>query len=326
MRKLLIPIVIILIGIVFSSLYVIEEGTRGVVLRFNKIIGLSGPGLHFKIPGVDNIRILDAKIQTTDSSNNSGREQKFITREKKDLIVDYYAQWKITNFDRYYETISGGNSVENLLLARLNGRLRAEIGKLDIKDIINDSNADTKSRNSLMVRVKDSLNGSQQGAANVENMPIEDLVSVVETDPESTTSMRAFGVEVIDVRIKQINFPPEVSESIYARMSAEREVVARDQRYQGIREAEETRADATLTATKILSEAEKQARTIRGEGDAYTAKLYANAFNKDREFFSFIRSLKAYEQSFNSNDVMVISPDSDFFRYMKLNTNIKSDK
>lgn len=326
MRKLLIPIVIIFIGIVFSSIYVIEEGTRGVVLRFNKIIGLSGPGLHFKIPGVDNIRILDAKIQTTDSSNNSGREQKFITREKKDLIVDYYAQWKITNFDRYYETISGGNSVENLLLARLNGRLRAEIGKLDIKDIINDSNADTKSRNSLMVRVKDSLNGSQQSVASLENQPIEDLVSVIETDPESTTSMRAFGVEVIDVRIKQINFPAEVSESIYARMSAEREVVARDQRYQGIREAEETRADATLTATKILSEAEKKARTIRGEGDAYTAKLYANAFNKDSEFFSFIRSLKAYEQSFNSNDVLVISPDSDFFRYMKLNTAIKSNK
>lgn len=138
--------------------------------------------------------------------------------------------------------------------------------------------------------------------------------------------MRAFGVEVIDVRIKQINFPSEVSESIYARMSAEREVVARDQRFQGIREAEETRADATLTATKILSEAEKQARTIRGEGDANAAKLYADAFNKDREFFSFIRSLKAYEQSFKGNDVMVISPDSEFFRYMKLNTDNKSDK
>lgn len=324
MRKLLIPIVVILIGIFFSSIYIIEEGNRGIVLRFNKIIGLSGPGLHFKIPGVDNVRIIDAKIQTTDSSNN--KEQKFITREKKDLIVDYYVQWKIIDFDRYYETIAGGNSVENLLLARLNGRLRAEIGKLDIRDIINDTNADTKSRNSLMIKVKDALNGTQQSATKVKDVPIEELVAVAEKDPESITSMRAFGVEVIDVRIKQINFPQEVSESIYDRMSAEREVVARDQRFQGIREAEETRADATLTATKILSEAEKRARTIQGEGDAYVARLYADAFSKNREFFSFIRSLKAYEHSFNGNDVMVISPDSEFFRYMKLNTKMKSDK
>lgn len=324
MRKLLIPVVIILIGVLFSSVYVIEEGTRGVVLRFNKIIGLSESGLHFKIPGVDNIRIIDARIQTTDSSNNSGREQKFITREKKDLIVDYFVQWKIVDFNRYYETVAGGNSVENLLLARLNGRLRAEIGKLDIRDIINDSTADTKSRNSLMIRVKDALNGTQQNI--IIDVPLEDLVTTVESDPESITSMRVFGVEVIDVRIKQINFPSEVSESIYARMSAEREVVARDQRFQGIREAEETRADATLTATKILSEAEKQARTIRGEGDATAAKLYADAFNKDREFFSFIRSLKAYEQSFQGNDIMVINPDSEFFRYMKLSNNVKNSK
>lgn len=317
MRKLLIPVVIILIGILFSSVYVVEEGTRGIVLRFNKIIGLSDPGLHFKLPGVDNVRIIDAKIQTTDSSNNSGREQKFITREKKDLIVDYYAQWKIVDFERYYETVAGGNSVENLLLARLNGRLRAEIGKLDIKDIINDTNANTKSRNSLMVKVKDALNGNVSSS--------KEQITEDYSDPEATTSMRAFGVEVIDVRIKQINFPPEVSESIYARMSAEREVVAREQRFQGIREAEETRADATLMATKILSEAEKQSRTIQGEGDANAAKLYADAFNKDREFFSFIRSLKAYEKSFKETDVMVISPDSDFFRYMKLNINVESE-
>lgn len=324
MRKILIPIVFILVGVLLSSVYVIEEGHRGIALRFNKIIGLSEPGLHFKIPGIDNVRVVDAKIQTTDSSNKNSREQKFITREKKDLIVDYFVQWKIIDFNRYYETVAGGNSIENLLLARLNGRLRAEIGKLDIKDIINDSNADTKSRNSLMVRVKNALNGTQQNSNTIEKIPVQDLVDVAVKDPESITSMRAFGVEVIDVRIKQINFPSEVSESIYARMSAEREVVARDQRFQGIREAEETRADATLAATKILSEAEKQARTIRGEGDAYAAKLYAEAFDKERTFFSFIRSLKAYEYSFNGNDVMVISPDSEFFRYMNLkNTHIQ---
>lgn len=319
MRKLLIPIVLILIGMFFSSAYVVEEGTRGVVLRFNKIIGLSNPGLHFKVPGMDSIKVIDAKIQTTNSSNNS-KEQRFFNVQKKELIVDYFVQWKIVDFNRYYETVAGGNNVEDLLLARLNGRLRAEIGKLSNKDIINDSNADTKSRNSLMIRVKDALNGNHQDS--VDSAPIDKLVADTQKDPESNkTSLRAFGVEVIDVRIKQINFPAEVSGSIYARMRAEREVIARDKRFEGVRKAEETRATATLEATKILSEAERQSRIIRGEGDANAAKLYADAFGKDMVFFSFIRSLKAYEQSFTGNDVMVISPDSEFFQYMKLKSN-----
>ncbi|OCG27806.1 HflC protein [Gilliamella sp. wkB108] len=319
MRKLLIPLVLILIGAFFSSAYVIEEGYRGVVLRFNKIIGLSEPGLHFKIPGMDSVKVIDAKIQTTNSSSspNESNEQRFFNVQKKELIVDYFVQWKIIDFNRYYETVAGGNNVEDLLLARLNGRLRAEIGKLSNEDIINDSNADTTSRNSLMIRVKDALNGTTQVA--VENEPIEKLVADTQKDPESTkTSLRAFGIEVIDVRIKKINFPTEVSESIYARMRAEREVIARDKRFEGVRKAEEERARATLQATKILSEAQRQSRTIRGEGDANVAKLYADAFGNDLAFFSFIRSLKAYEQSFTGNDVMVISPESEFFQYMKL--------
>ncbi|WP_430876278.1 protease modulator HflC [Gilliamella sp. G0441] len=314
MRKLLIPIVLILIGVYISSVYVIEEGTRGVVLRFNKIIGLSEPGLHFKIPGMDTVKVIDAKIQTTNSSNNN-KEQRFFNVQKKELIVDYFVQWKIIDFNRYYETVAGGNNVEDLLLARLNGRLRAEIGKLSNKDIINDSNADTQSRNSLMNRVKDALNGGAQEIA-------ENASTDVHKDIEGNkTSLRAFGVEVIDVRIKQINFPAEVSGSIYARMRAEREVIARDKRFEGVKKAEETRAKATLQETEILSEAERQSRVIRGEGDAIAAKLYADAFGKDKEFFSFIRSLKAYEQSFTGSDIMVISPDSEFFQYMKLKSN-----
>lgn len=318
MRKILIPVVFVMIGIFFASVYVVEEGTRGVVLRFNKIIGLSTPGLHFKIPGVDSVKIIDAKIQTIDSAN-SGGEKKFITRGKEVLIIDYFAQWKIIDFNRYYETVAGGNSIENLLLARLSGRLRAEVGRLSIGDIINDSNEDTRSRKSMMIQVKDELNGVD--ASSNENIPVKELLANVEKDPDSKTSMRAFGIEVIDVRIKQINLPPEVSGSIYAKMNTEREVVARNQRFQGVSNAEKIRADATLEATKILSEAERQSRIIKGEGDANAAKLYADAFSKDKEFFSFIRSLKAYEQSFTGNDVMVISPDSEFFRYMKLTKN-----
>ncbi|PXZ06958.1 protease modulator HflC [Gilliamella apicola] len=319
MRKLLIPIVLILMVVLYSSVYVIEEGTRGVVLRFNKIIGLSEPGLHFKMPLVDSIKTIDAKIQTTNSSNNNN-EKRFFNVQKKELIVDYFVQWKIVDFNRYYETIAGGNDVNDLILARLNGRLRSEIGKLSNRDIINDSNADTKSRNSLMTSVKDALNGSLQDVE--ENLPIDKLVTDAKKDPEnSKTSLRAFGVVVVDVRIKQINFPAEVSESIYANMRAERGVIAREKRYEGKKTAEEIRAEATFEKTKIISEAERQARSIRGEGDANAAKLYADAFGKDIEFFSFIRSLKAYEQSFTGNDVMVISPDSEFFKYMKLKSN-----
>lgn len=319
MRKLLIPIVLILIVGLYSSVYVIEEGTRGVVLRFNKIIGLSQPGLHFKMPLVDSIKIIDAKIQTTNSSNNNN-EKRFFNVHKKELIVDYFVQWKIVDFNRYYETIAGGNDVNDLILARLNGRLRSEIGKLSNRDIINDTNADTKSRNSLMASVKDALNGSPLDVE--ENLPIDKLVNDAKKDPEnSKASLRSFGVVVIDVRIKQINFPAEVSGSIYANMRAERDIIAREKRYEGVKKAEEIRAKATFEKTKIISEAERQARSIRGEGDANAAKLYAEAFGKDIEFFSFIRSLKAYEQSFTGNDVMVISPDSEFFQYMKLKSN-----
>lgn len=319
MRKLLIPIVLILIVGLYSSVYVIEEGTRGVVLRFNKIIGLSQPGLHFKMPLIDSIKIIDAKIQTTNSSNNNN-EKRFFNVQKKELIVDYFVQWKIVDFNRYYETIAGGNDVNDLILARLNGRLRSEIGKLSNRDIINDTNADTKSRNSLMASVKDALNGSPQDVE--ENLPIDKLVNDAKKDPEnSKASLRSFGVVVIDVRIKQINFPAEVSGSIYANMRAERDIIAREKRYEGVKKAEEIRAKATFEKTKIISEAERQARSIRGEGDANAAKLYADAFGKNIEFFSFIRSLKAYEQSFTGNDVMVISPDSEFFQYMKLKSN-----
>lgn len=304
MKKVVISIIVIMVlaAILLSSVFVVQEGQRGIVLRFNKIEALTDPGLHFKIPLIDNVRMVDAKIQTT-NSGNLGNEQNFITKEKKGLIVDYYVQWKITNFERYYETVAGGTQVEDLLLARLNGRLRAEIGKLDIKDIINDTNADVNSRNSLMLKVTNELNG--------------DIANVTDAEIERA-SMKNFGIEVIDVRIKQINFPKDVSESIYARMRTERDVVARDQRYQGKRQAEEIRAKAMLNATKIVSEAEKEARIIRGQGDANVAKIYATAVQKDEAFFSFTRSLKAYEKSFNQEDTMVIQPNSTFLRYMQL--------
>ncbi|MWP49778.1 MULTISPECIES: protease modulator HflC [unclassified Gilliamella] len=307
MRKLLIPIILILVGMFFSSAYVVEEGTRGVVLRFNKIIKLSDPGLHFKIPGMDKVKVIDAKIQTINNSNNIDQDQKFVTRENKDLVVNYFVQWRVVDFNRYYEAIIGNNNVENLLLVRLNSCLKSEIGKLNATDILNGSH------NSILTTIKNALNSPIQET--VENKSVENITNGAEKDFESNKiSMKSFGIEVVDIRIKKIDFPQDESKSIYDKM--------KDNQYsQDAKRANEIQAEATLEVAKILSEAERQSQAIRGEGDANAAKIYADAFSNDVEFFSFIRSLKAYEQSFTGNDVMVISSDSKFLQYMKLKSN-----
>ncbi|NUF28195.1 protease modulator HflC [Gilliamella sp. ESL0254] len=311
MRKLLIPVILILVGVFLSSTYVVEEGTRGIVLRFNKIISVSEPGLHFKVPGMDNVKVVDAKIQTINNSSKLDHEQKLITHDNKELIIDYFVQWRVVDFNQYYKAIAGNNNIENLLSTRLNSRLKAEIGKLDIIDILNNTN--NSSHNSILVSIKDALNGLAQAV--VENKSTGNLANEAEKDSENNEiSIRSFGIEVIDIRIKNVRFPQEISKSIYDKMKEE-------QHSQGVQVVNEIQAETILEVTKILSEAERESQVIRGEGDANAAKLYMDAFGKDIEFFSFIRSLKAYEQSFTGNDIMVISPDSEFFQYMKLKSN-----
>ncbi|MWN05906.1 protease modulator HflC [Gilliamella sp. Pas-s95] len=311
MRKLLIPLILILVGVFLSSTYVVEEGTRGVVLRFNKIIGVSEPGLHFKVPGMDNVKVIDAKIQTINNSSKLDQERKFITRDNKDLLIDYFVQWRVVDFNQYYKAIAGNNNIENLLFTRLNSRLKAEVGKLGTIDILNNTN--NSSHNSILMSIKDALNGLSQAV--VQNKSTGNLVNEAEKDSANNEiSIRSFGIEVIDIRIKNVKFPQEISKSIYDKMKEE-------QHSQGVQVVNEIQAETILEVTKILSEAERESQVIRGEGDANAAKLYADAFGKDIEFFSFIRSLKAYEQSFTGNDIMVISPDSEFFQYMKLKSN-----
>ena len=206
---------------------------------------------------------------------------------------------------------------------KFSDRLRSEIGRLDVKDIVTDS------RGRLTLEVRDALNSGSAGTEDEVSTPAaDDAIAKAAERIEAETngkvqvinpnSMAALGIEVVDVRIKQINLPAEVSEAIYNRMRAEREAVARRHRSQGQEEAEKLRATADYEVTKTLAEAERQGRILRGEGDAESAKLFADAFSQDPGFYAFIRSLRAYENSFQSNqDVMVLSPDSDFFRYMK---------
>lgn len=327
MRKPLIVVLIVVLVVLYASLFVVQEGERGIVLRFGKVVRddenkplVYAPGLHLKVPFIESVKFLDARIQTMDN-----QADRFVTKEKKDLIVDSYIKWRISDFSRYYLATGGGDvsQAEVLLKRKFSDRLRSEIGRLDVKDIVTDS------RGRLTTDVLDALNTGSAGQDDEIATPAADdaIASVAARVERETTgkeptinpnSMEALGIQVVDVRIKQINLPTEVSDAIYARMRAERESVARSQRAQGDEEAAKVIAQADYEVAFIAAQAERQARITRGEGDAAVAKLFADAFNQDLEFYTFMRSLRAYDNSFKSNqDVMVLSPDSDFFRFMK---------
>jgi membrane protease subunit HflC len=327
MRKSFIVIVLTVLMVLYTSLFVVQEGHRGIVLRFGKVRRDSenkplvyAPGMHFNIPFIETVNSLDARIQTMDN-----QADRFVTSEKKDLIVDSYLKWRISDFSRYYLATGGGDvdQAEVLLKRKFSDRLRSEIGRLDVKEIVTDS------RGKLMSEVRTALNAGtvddgEEVAVSEADDAIASAAARVEREtsgkqlPLNSNSMAALGIEVIDVRIKQINLPAEVSDAIYQRMRAEREAVARRLRSQGQEEAEKLRASADYEVTRTLAEAERQARIIRGEGDAESANLFASAFSQAPEFYAFIRSLRAYEASFiNNQDVMVLGPYSDFFRYMK---------
>lgn len=331
MRKSIVFLLIVVLVVLYASLFVVQEGQRGIVLRFGKVLRddenkpqVYSPGLHFKIPFIETVKSLDARIQTMDN-----QADRFVTKEKKDLIVDSYIKWRISDFSRYYLATGGGDvsQAEVLLKRKFSDRLRSEMGRLDVKDIVTDS------RGRLTTDVRDALNtGSAGGDDEIATPAADDAIANAAARVERETnsnepapnpnSMAALGIQVVDVRIKQINLPTEVSDAIFNRMRAEREAVARSQRSQGQEEAEKLRAQADYQVTRTLAEAQREALITRGDGDAEAAKLFANSFSQDPDFYAFIRSLRAYENSFNENqDVMVLSPDSDFFRYMKAPSN-----
>ncbi len=293
MKNFLIAIVAALFTLVISSVFVVFEGQRGIVFQFNKIkrddsgqMKIYEPGLHFKIPFIEMVKKLDARIQTLDETAD-----RFVTSEKKDLMVDSFVKWRIVDFSTYYLRTSG--SIENaqaLLKQKVNNGLRTEFGARTIKEIVSGD------RDTIMDKTLISAESSR-----------EDL-----------------GIEVIDVRIKAINLPTEVSASIYDRMRAERTAVAKEHRSQGQEQSEIIRATIDAKVTVMLATAQKNAFEIRGEGDALAAKVYADAYGKDTEFFNFLRSLEAYEKSFSSkNDIMVVQPDNEFFHYLKESVKIK---
>ena len=317
MRKLMIPVLIIALALMLMSLFVIPEGERGIVVRFGRVLKdnndatrIYSPGLHFKMPLFDSVKQLDARIQTMD-----GRADRFVTSEKKDVIIDSYVKWRIEDFGRYYLATGGGNALtaEALLERKVTDVLRSEIGSREIKQIIS---GPRKKSQELVGKVEDDLT-TEAALKALEIDGERDLIMSEVLNDTRKSAMKDLGVRVVDFRIKKINLPDEISESIYRRMRAERESVARKFRSQGREKAEVIRAQAELEVAKILAEADKTARVTRGEADAEATKIYSQAYSKDPEFFTFLRSLKAYEKSFNSkSDMLVLDPKSEFFQYM----------
>lgn len=324
-------IFVFVLFMLYMSFFSVQEIEKGIILRFGKVVRdkekkpiLYNPGLHIKIPFIETVKKLDSRIQTLNV-----QADRYLTKENKDLIVDSYLKWKINDFSRYYVATDGGNKyqAENLLKRKFSDCLRSEFGRLNVKNIITDS------RVRLTVDVRTSLN---QGidVKNISETERENVLNSAffvnkknknDLSTNRSSSISVLGIEVIDVRIKRIELPSEVSEAIYQRMRAEREAVARQHRSQGQEKAVKIRAIADKTVTETLAESERIALKLKGEGDAMATKLFADAFNKDPDFYIFIRSLRAYEKSFNkkNDNIMVLSPDSDFFRYMKIKTKKK---
>jgi len=304
-------------GLLFfaNAWFIIPEGSRGIVVRFGKVLRdqhnapvVYQPGLHAKWPLVSSVKLLDARIQTLDN-----QADRFVTKEKKDLIVDSYIKWRISDFSRYYLATGGGeiSRAELLLKRKFSDRLRSEMGRLNVKDIVTDS------RGRLTTDVRDILNRGSAGTV-LDEQQSQSSAGTELADNLNVNSMAALGIDVVDVRIKQINLPTEVSEAIFNRMRAERESVARSQRSQGKEEAEKLRAQADYGVTKTLSEAQKQALILRGEGDAEAANIFATTYSQAPQFFIFLRSLSAYEQSFQANNSLVfLDSNSEFLRFMK---------
>lgn len=272
---------LLLVLLAFSSMFIVTEYQRAVMLEFGRLVNADiEPGFHLKKPWA-NVRKFDGRLMTADV-----RPENFYTSEKKRLVVSYYIKWRVKDVETYYK-VTGGDEVRaaDLLAKPVADGLRNQFGRRTLHDVVSGK------RDELMAEITASTN----------EQAIEDL-----------------GVEVKDIRIKRIDFPDEVSRSVFDRMAADREKEAREYRSSGTAQGETIRADADRQKAVIEAEAYSQAEKIRGEGDAKAAAIFAAAYSKDPEFYNFVRSLNAYRSSFqNKGDLMVVDPGSDFFRYLK---------
>lgn len=273
---------IVLLLVVGMSMFVVDQRQNAIVFRLGEVVSIKkDPGLYFKVPLLDNVRFFDVRILTIDSAE----PERFLTSEKKNVLVDLFVKWRITDVRSFYTSVAGDEMrAQTRLLQTINDGLRAEFGNRTVHDVVSGE------RDKIMELMRNKAN--------------EDASKI--------------GVEVLDVRLKRVDLPQEVSESVYRRMEAERKRVANELRSTGFAESEKIRADADKQREVILAEAYRDAQRIKGEGDAKAAAIYAKAYEVNPEFYAFYRSLEAYRASFKSrSDVLVLEPNSEFFKYMK---------
>ena len=264
------------------SLFTVDQRQHAIVFRLGEIVSIkTSPGLFAKIPVFDNVRFFDTRILTFDAEE----PERYLTSEKKNVLVDSFVKWRIEDVRQYYITVRGDEALARIRLQQtVNDSLRAEFGKRTVHEVVSGQ------RDKIMNVVREKLDADAA----------------------------AIGVQVLDVRLKRVDLTQEVSESVYRRMEAERKRVANELRSTGFAEAEKIRADADKQREIIIAEAYRSAQRTKGEGDARAAAIYARAFETDPEFYSFYRSLEGYRQSFrNKNDLLILEPDSDFFKYLR---------
>lgn len=278
---------IVLAGVVAAvvlasmALFTVDQRERAIVFQLGEVKEvITTPGLHFKWPFIQNVRYFDARILTLDTPD----AERYITSEKKNLLVDTFVKWKISDPRQYYISVGDEEQARTRLSQTVNAILREEFGKHTVHEVV------SQDRDEIMNTVAERAN----------------------------LDVKKIGVEIIDVRLKRVDLPQEVSESVYKRMDAERKSVANELRSEGASQAERIRAEADKEREVIIANAYNEAQRLKGEGDAKAAAVYAQAFGKNPEFYAFYRSLEAYRSSFkNRSDVLVLEPNSEFFKYLK---------
>ena len=275
-------IVAVVFAVLAASIFTVDQRQFAIVFQLGEVREvIAKPGLYFKLPLIQNVRYFDNRILTLDSTE----PERFITSEKKNVLVDSFVKWKIVDPKLYYISVDGVEARAKTRLSQtVNAGLREEFRKRTVHDVVSGE------RDKIMEQMRE----------------------------KADFDARKIGVEIVDVRVKRVDLPTEVSESVYRRMEAERKRVANELRSEGSAEAEKIRADADKQREVIVAKAYRDAQIIKGEGDAKAAAIYADAFNQNPEFYAFYRSLEAYRGSFKSkSDVIVVEPNSDFFKYMK---------
>ncbi|MDR2260686.1 MAG: protease modulator HflC [Azoarcus sp.] len=293
--SLLVGILALLIAVAAMSVFVVDQRQYAIVFQLGEVKDVvKEPGLKFKLPLIQNVRYFDRRILTMDTSsptNASGfvraqsEPERFLTSEKQNVIVDYFVKWRIVDPRLYYQAVGEDESrARDRLNQAINAGLREEFGRRTVHDVISGE------RDAIMRQMSE----------------------------RADKDARSIGVEIVDVRLKRVEYPDEVSANVYSRMQAERQRVANERRARGTADAEKIRAEADRQRTIIIAEAQRDAQRIKGEGDAGAAAIYAEAYSADPEFYAFYRSLEAYRASFASKqDVIVVAPDADFFKYLK---------